>query len=132
MEDENQIYPPEECCICLENEKRDNGNIIPWKILSCGHKLCLLCFDQLDKKICPLCREELYHSTSTQVNNESTIPIIPNNTNSRSSRRVLGDININNSEESGGCSHINAVWMMYLAVYNSAVFCCIFLIKIYI
>lgn len=40
-----------ECCVCLEDKKCLN--------LKCKHPLCKNCYQQLIRKICPLCRQNL-------------------------------------------------------------------------
>ena len=47
----------EECSICYSSSSDNN-----WKILSCQHKLCHLCYLKLDNSICPYCRKEFTYN----------------------------------------------------------------------
>ena len=47
----------EECSICYGSSSNVN-----WKILSCQHKLCYLCYLKLDNSTCPYCRKEFIYN----------------------------------------------------------------------
>jgi hypothetical protein len=43
----------ENCSVCMEQTKTKTR---------CNHHLCLVCWSKLKEKLCPLCRDELFHS----------------------------------------------------------------------
>jgi hypothetical protein len=63
----------DECCICLEkyNDKRDGVVMFS----GCGHTCCAFsCFNNLQTKICPICRnEQRVFITEFEINNSNSL-----------------------------------------------------------
>ena len=45
---ENVVLKYQDCCVCLDTTRTKTP---------CGHSLCWRCYDQLNKKTCPICRD---------------------------------------------------------------------------
>lgn len=42
--------PTPKCCVCEDKTKR---------VTDCGHSICIVCWENLEKKVCPLCRKKI-------------------------------------------------------------------------
>ena len=71
-----------ECSICLESRPIDGINHT--STLLCGHHFCSQCiFKHIhtrgDNASCPMCRSQIFHTTTPIQTQQTTNPIIPNN-----------------------------------------------------